>query len=51
AVCQEIRTRGASRAYVSWEPRPGGPEEFYVKLGFRPTGERTGEQTVGVRDL
>jgi diamine N-acetyltransferase len=51
AVCQEIRTRGVGRAYVSWEPRPGGPEEFYVKLGFRPTGERSGGQTVGVRDL
>ncbi|KXK62331.1 hypothetical protein AWW66_08865 [Micromonospora rosaria] len=39
------------RAYVTWEPRAGGPEEFYLKLGFRPTGERSGGQIVGVRDL
>src|SRR5690349_2638799 len=51
AVCQEIRARGGTRAYVTWEPRDGGPEGFYVKLGFRPTGERSGGQTVGVLDL
>lgn len=51
AVCQEIRARGGTRAYVTWEPRDGGPEGFYVKLGFRPTGELSGGQTVGVLDL
>lgn len=51
AVCAEIRARGGDRAYVTWEPRPGGPEPFYLKLGFRPTGERSGGQTVAVRDL
>ncbi|GGQ42565.1 GNAT family N-acetyltransferase [Couchioplanes azureus] len=51
AVCAEIRARGGARAYVTWEPRPGGPEDFYRKLGFRPTGERSGGQTVGVLDL
>ena len=50
-VCQEIRSRGGSQAYVTWEPRAGGPEDFYLKLGFRPTGERSGGQTVGVLDL
>lgn len=51
AVCALIRGRGGTRAYVTWEPRAGGPEEFYLKLGFRPTGERSGGQTVGVLDL
>ncbi|MFF5178581.1 GNAT family N-acetyltransferase [Micromonospora sp. NPDC000316] len=51
AACEEIRTRGGARAYVTWEPRAGGPEEFYLKLGFRPTGEQSGGQTVGVLDL
>ncbi|UWP79183.1 GNAT family N-acetyltransferase [Dactylosporangium fulvum] len=51
AVCAEIRARGGVRAYVTWEPRVGGPEQFYLKLGFRPTGERSGGQTVGVLDL
>ncbi|NJP31915.1 GNAT family N-acetyltransferase [Micromonospora thermarum] len=51
AVCQEIRARGDTRAYVTWEPRAGGPESFYRRLGFRPTGEKSGGQTVGVLDL
>ncbi|RZU51017.1 diamine N-acetyltransferase [Krasilnikovia cinnamomea] len=51
AVCREIRRRGGDRAYVTWEPRLGGPEKFYLKLGFRPTGEQSGGQTVGVLDL
>nr|WP_246002431.1 GNAT family N-acetyltransferase [Allorhizocola rhizosphaerae] len=51
AVCAEIRARGGTRAYVTWEPRAGGPERFYLKLGFRPTGEQSGGQTVGVLDL
>ncbi|SNY44155.1 GNAT family N-acetyltransferase [Paractinoplanes atraurantiacus] len=50
-VCREIRARGGTQAYVTWEPREGGPEDFYLKLGFRPTGERSGDQTVGVREL
>jgi diamine N-acetyltransferase len=51
AVCGEIRSRGGSRAYVTWEPRAGGPEAFYLTLGFRPTGEHSGGQPVGVLDL
>jgi diamine N-acetyltransferase len=51
AVCDEIRARGGTRAYVSWEPRAGGPEIFYLKLGFRPTGEYNRGQTVGVLNL
>ncbi|MEV4711718.1 GNAT family N-acetyltransferase [Micromonospora sp. NPDC049374] len=51
AVCQEIRVRGGTQAYVTWKPRPGGPEAFYMKLGFRPTGEQSGGETVGVLDL
>ncbi|MFI5936535.1 GNAT family N-acetyltransferase [Actinoplanes sp. NPDC051494] len=51
AVCDEIRSRGGTRAYVSWDPRAGGPERFYLKLGFRPTGEQEDGETVGVRDL
>lgn len=51
AVCGEIRARGGTQAYVSWQPRAGGPEKFYLKLGFRPTGEQSGGETVGVLDL
>ncbi|MGC4852524.1 GNAT family N-acetyltransferase [Micromonospora sp. DT4] len=51
AVCAETRARGGTRAYVTWASRAGGPEEFYLKLGFRPTGEQSGGQIVGVLDL
>lgn len=51
AVCAEIRARSGTRAYVTWEPRAGGPEKFYLRLGFRPTGEQSEGQTVGVLDL
>ncbi|MEU7555694.1 GNAT family N-acetyltransferase [Streptomyces sp. NPDC044571] len=51
AVTAELRRRGADRAYVTWEPGPGTPEPFYLGLGFRLTGEFSGGQRVGVRDL
>jgi diamine N-acetyltransferase len=51
AVAAEIRRRGGTRLHVSRHPGPGGPEGFYLGLGFRPTGETSGDQTVGVLDL
>ncbi|MET9319430.1 GNAT family N-acetyltransferase [Streptomyces sp. NPDC003038] len=47
AVTTELRRRGATRAYVTWEPGPGTPEPFYLGLGFRITGEVSGGQAVG----
>lgn len=35
----ELRRRGASEVYSSWVAGDGGPEGFYRKLGFQPTGE------------
>ncbi|MER5933798.1 GNAT family N-acetyltransferase [Streptomyces sp. NPDC002054] len=51
AVAAEIRRRGGNRLFTTWEPGEGGPEQFYLKLGFRLTGETSGGQTVGVLDL
>lgn len=51
AVCAELRARGESLAYVTYEPRDGGPEPFYRALGFRPTGEKADGETVAVKDL
>ncbi|THA28834.1 N-acetyltransferase [Streptomyces sp. A1277] len=51
SVAAEIRRRGGSRMYVTWHPGAGGPEGFYLGLGFRPTGETSGDQTVGVLEL
>jgi diamine N-acetyltransferase len=32
---------------VLWIPAEGGPEEFYLKLGFRPTGQTFNGEVVG----
>ncbi|MCZ7414693.1 MULTISPECIES: GNAT family N-acetyltransferase [unclassified Streptomyces] len=51
AVAAEIRRRGGNRLTVTWHPGEDGPEKFYLRLGFRPTGETSGGQTVGELDL
>ncbi|ALV35003.1 GNAT family N-acetyltransferase [Streptomyces sp. CdTB01] len=51
SVAAEIRRRGGKQCYVTWHPGPDGPEGFYLGLGFRRTGEKSGDQTVGVLDL
>ncbi|BBH69622.1 N-acetyltransferase [Actinoplanes sp. OR16] len=50
-VCSMIAARGGTRAYVTYEPRDGGPGPFYRRLGFVPTGEFSEDQVVAVRDL
>ncbi|MDI3387589.1 GNAT family N-acetyltransferase [Streptomyces sp. B-S-A8] len=50
-VSDEIRRRGGERLTVTWHPGEDGPEKFYVKLGFVPTGEFSGGQVVGERGL
>lgn len=47
AVLDEARRRGADHATVLWVPGPDGPEGFYRKLGFVPTGEEFHGQIVG----
>ncbi|MEW2610600.1 GNAT family N-acetyltransferase [Streptomyces sp. NPDC047880] len=51
SVAAELRRRGTKRLYVTWHPGPNGPEGFYAGLGFRPNGETSGDETVGVLDL
>jgi len=51
SVAAEVRRRGGTRVYVTWEPGDDGPEGFYRKLGFQLTGEESGGQTVGVLNL
>ncbi|MDH6628873.1 diamine N-acetyltransferase [Streptomyces sp. LBL] len=51
SVAAELRRRGAKEMYVTWQPGPNGPENFYLGLGFRPNGETSGGQTVGVLEL
>lgn len=51
SVCEEIRRRGQSRVTVTWVPGEHGPERFYQRLGFRLTGEASGDEVVGELDL
>ncbi|GGT22306.1 N-acetyltransferase [Nonomuraea spiralis] len=51
SVAGEIRRRGGTRMYVTWEPGAGGPEGFYRKLGFQLTGEKSEGETVAVLDV
>jgi diamine N-acetyltransferase len=47
AVAAEARRRGQKRITVLWEQGDGGPEGFYLRLGFTPTGEVIGGEIVG----
>ncbi|MEU2155108.1 GNAT family N-acetyltransferase [Streptomyces sp. NPDC019396] len=51
SVAAEIRRRSGSRLTTTWHPGEDGPGAFYLGLGFRPTGEDSGGQTVGELDL
>ncbi|MFI6859486.1 GNAT family N-acetyltransferase [Streptomyces sp. NPDC050421] len=51
AVNDELRRRGCARTTVTYVPGAHGPAEFYRKLGFRPTGELSGDQVVAELDL
>ncbi|MET9480471.1 GNAT family N-acetyltransferase [Streptomyces sp. NPDC006638] len=51
AVGAEIRRRGGDRLTVTWHPGDDGPEGFYLGLGFRPTGETSGDERVGELEL
>ncbi|WP_307831976.1 GNAT family N-acetyltransferase [Prauserella cavernicola] len=47
AVCAEASHRGQRRVTVLWVPHVHGPADFYLRLGFRPTGERIQGQILG----
>jgi len=51
SVLGEARRRGERRASVSWVPGEHSPEEFYLKLGFRKTGQIYDGEVVGAIDL
>jgi diamine N-acetyltransferase len=51
ALAEEARMRGVDRITVLWERGEGGPEGFYLKLGFVPTGEELFGEVVGALDL
>ncbi|MDK1476637.1 GNAT family N-acetyltransferase [Streptomyces sp. 549] len=51
SVAAEIRRRGRTELTVTWHPGADGPGDFYLALGFRPTGEVVEGETVGTLDL
>ncbi|MEE1785651.1 GNAT family N-acetyltransferase [Streptomyces sp. SP17BM10] len=50
-VCAEVRRRGGTRVTVTYVPGPDGPAGFYARLGFRPTGETSGDDVVAELEL
>jgi diamine N-acetyltransferase len=50
-LCQEAIRRGHRRLTVSYHAGAHGPEVFYQRLGFRPTGEYNEGETVAERLL
>ena len=48
-VCRHIDAQGGPRRLTtSWNPDGGGPEAFYLGLGFEPTGEMDDGEVVAV---
>ena len=50
-LIDRVRSLGAPALQVSWVPADGGPEPFYRKLGFEPTGEIHDGEVVAVLTL
>ncbi|WP_269430929.1 GNAT family N-acetyltransferase [Microbacterium mangrovi] len=46
-VAEEARRRGYDRITVLWVPGPDGPEQFYLRCGFRKTGDLLFGEVVG----
>jgi diamine N-acetyltransferase len=51
AVCQEAARRGKHRLTVCYHRYQHGPERFYQRLGFHPTGEYHEDEVVAERLL
>ena len=49
ALCQEAVRRGNDRLTVSYHPYEHGPDGFYRRLGFRPTGAYNQGEVVAER--
>jgi diamine N-acetyltransferase len=47
SVAEAVRRRGCRVLTTTWHPGDDGPEGFYLALGFRKTGELSGDQAVG----
>lgn len=50
-LARRLREQGHTVLRTSWEEGPGGPESFYRRLGFVPTGEIDDGEVVGALTL
>ena len=50
-LCQEAMRRGHHRLTVGYHAGEHGPEEFYRRLGFHPTGAYNQGETIAERLL
>lgn len=50
-LADEARTRGFDRLTVIWERGEGGPEAFFLGVGFTPIGETRFGEAVGALEL
>lgn len=48
---EHLRSLGATELFTSWVQGDGGPEDFYLRLGFEPTGELDDDEIVARLDL
>lgn len=48
-VAREAHGRGYDTMTVLWEPGADGPQDFYLRCGFEPTGEVLFGEVVGSR--
>ncbi|MFC4085666.1 GNAT family N-acetyltransferase [Amycolatopsis samaneae] len=51
AALDEARRREQKTMSVCWVPGKGGPEEFYLRLGFRKTGQLHEKEVVATITL
>ena len=50
-LADEARSRGFDRLTVIWERGEGGPEAFFLAVGFKPIGETRFGEVIGALDL
>jgi len=51
AIIENVRGNGGTELYTSYTDGPGGPRDFYAKLGFVPSGEDHGGEVLVVRTV
>lgn len=51
ALAEEARARGFDRLTVIWESGEEGPEDFFLRIGFKPVGQTQYGDNIGVLEL